>query len=77
MDSKHGKLTIALRKTAIGAAFLVVVVLALLWLAGAFHKKIGPAVQGTPITSLSGRPVGGARLVFVRKIQVPRVESSV
>ena len=30
MDSKHGKLTIALRKTAIGAGFLFVVVLALL-----------------------------------------------
>lgn len=77
MDSKHGKLSIALRQTAIGAAFLVVVVLALLWLAGAFHKKIGPGSQASSITPLPGRAAGDARLVPVRKIRIPRVESSV
>ena len=77
MNSERSKLTIALRKAAVGAGFLVVVVLALLWLAGAFHKKIGPAAQARPIASQSGRPVGDARLVPVRKIRMPRVESSV
>jgi RND family efflux transporter MFP subunit len=77
MISKRSKLTIALRKTAIGVGFLTVVTLALIWLAGAFHKKIGTTAYPGPITALSGRPIGDARLVCVRKIQMPRVESSI
>ncbi len=66
-----------LRTAAIGATFLVVVVLALLWLAGVFHKKIGAGVQYTSMAIQSGRPVGDASVVSVRKIRRPRVESSV
>ena len=77
MDSKRSRVTTALRNTAIGAGFLIVVVLALLWLAGAFHEKTGPAVEGAPSSSLSGHPIGDARLVSVRKIRIPRIESSV
>lgn len=77
MDSKRSKLTIAVRKTAIAGAFLVVVVLALLWLAGAFHKKISPTSHLGAIAPLSNRPFGDTRLVPVRKLRIPRVESSV
>jgi len=77
MDSKRSKVTKALGKTAIGAGFLIVVVVALLWLAGAFHKKIGPSDEKTPFPAVSGHAIGDVHLVSVRRIRIPRIESSV
>jgi len=77
MDSRRGKLVNVLRNSAVGAGFLIVVVMALLWLAGAFHRKIGAGPQPSSLAHSTGRPVGDARLVSVRRIRIPRVESSV
>lgn len=65
------------RLVAIGCAFTLVVVLLLLWLAGTFHRKIGPEGNGAATTVASTRPVGDARLVAARNISVPRTESAV
>jgi len=64
------------RQTAVALIFTVVVVVLLLWLAGSFHRKIdttAAAVSPEP----TGRPVGAARLIPVRVVRVPRVETAV
>lgn len=62
---------------AIGAGFLVVVVLLLMWLAGAFHRKIDEGARALGAHAATGRPVGGTPLATVRTRRIPRVESSV
>lgn len=74
MNSEVGNSGNAIRKIAVGAGFFIVVVLALLWLAGTFHKKISPA--GSQATR-SGRAIGDAQIVSARRIRIPRLESSV
>lgn len=76
MGLERGKSAEALRKLGVGAAFLVVVVLALLWLAGVFHPKIGPHSQGAAVATAVSH-VGDTQLASVREIRIPRVESSV
>ena len=61
-----------LRKLGVGAAFLVIVVLLLLWLAGTFEHKIDPSAR-----AVAARPVGDARLVTAGLKSLPRVESAV
>lgn len=66
-----------LGKVLIGITFLMVIVFLLMWLAGAFHRKVDDTARA-PGTSLSvGRPIGTTQLATVRKIRVPRIESSV
>lgn len=63
------------RLAAIGAGFIVVVVILLMALAGVFHPKIGAthvAAERPP-----GRPVGDAALVEARLIRVPAMEAAV
>ena len=64
-------------KVATGLAFAVVVVLLLLWLGGAFHRKVEDAAHEPGTSLLAGRPIGEAQLITVQKIRVPRIESSV
>lgn len=66
----------SLRKAGLGGAFLIVVVLLLMWLAGAFHRKVedSPTRPGAPITA--GRPVGNTMLVPARLVSIPRTETS-
>jgi len=64
-------------KIATGLAFSIVVVLLLIWLGGAFHPKVVDSVRGGETTLVTGQPIGKAQLVTVRKIRVPRIESSV
>lgn len=61
------------RKLAVGAVFLVVVVVLLMWLAGTFHRKIGGGVAAPT----SRRTLGSAAVVPVRLIEVPTTESAV
>ncbi len=67
------------RTVATGVVFLAIVVLLLLWLAGAFHPKIdaaGRAASGGA-EGRTGRTIGGSELVTVQSIRVPRVETAV
>ena len=67
------KIAYVLRRIAVVIGFGAVVVLLMLWLAGAFHSKIGAAGPAqTP-----SRPIGAAQVVEVRTIRVPIVESAV
>ena len=61
----------------IGAVFLVVVVLLLLWLAGTFHQKIGDTEAGLASHATAGRPLEDALLAPVRTIPIRRTESCV
>ncbi len=61
------------RQILVGAAFLVVVILLILWLMGTFHTKIPVSAGETVI----GRPLGGATLTEVRLVRVPTVETAV
>ena len=60
-----------------GVVFLVIVVLLLMWLAGAFHRKIDDASAAAAEEIAVGRPIGDAVLVPVRRISVPRIEPAV
>lgn len=57
--------------------FVVVVVVLMMWLAGAFHRKIGAVATAGESRAAPGRPVGGVPRVAARIITVPRIESSV
>ncbi len=71
------KFKAVLGKVLIGITFLTVIVLLLMWLAGAFHRKVDDTVRA-PGTGLSvRRPIDTTPLATVRKISVPRVESFV
>lgn len=61
----------AARRAALGTLFVVATVFAVLWLAGAFHRKIAPAAR----VELPPAPSGAA--VEVRRLRVPRVEAAV
>jgi len=63
-------------RLATAAAFLVVVVLLLAWLAGAFHRKIGSQIQAD-VSTRSARTVGNVHTVAARIIHLPRTESAV
>lgn len=78
------------KAAALGIAFLAVVIVLLLWLAGVFHPKIdlaeGPAEVGSaagaadaarvaPAAGLG--PADGVRLALARVVQVPQAESAV
>ncbi|NOX58167.1 MAG: efflux RND transporter periplasmic adaptor subunit [Planctomycetes bacterium] len=66
-----------LTKVATGIAFAGVVVLLLMWLGGAFHRKVDGGDQASTSVAPGGRQIGDAQLAPVRTIHVPRVESSV
>ncbi|UCG32243.1 MAG: efflux RND transporter periplasmic adaptor subunit [Phycisphaerales bacterium] len=59
-----------------GVAFIVVVVILMMWLAGVFHPKVEDSL---PISEpgRAERPVGDAVLVEVRTVRLPRTESAV
>jgi len=65
------------RKTATGVVFAVVVALLLMWLAGAFHRKIDDVTETGGAARPAGRPIGSARLVAVRVLRMPREEPAV
>ena len=67
------------RTVATGVAFLAIVVVLLLWLAGVFHAKIDDAgrAAGGESGLRTGRAVGTSELVAVQSIRVPRVETAV
>lgn len=62
---------------ATGVLFLAIVVLLLMWLAGAFHRKIEGTPAGRAHDNVAGRPIGDTVLVPVRTISVPRIEAAV
>ncbi len=64
-------------QVAIGAVFLVVVVLLLLWLAGTFHQKIGDTAAGLASHAPAGRPLEDTALATARTIRIRRTESCV
>lgn len=62
----------AMRSIGLGLGFTAVVIVLLLWLAGAFHKKVGPAqaaASSGPLRLLGNQPVAAARLVYVPMIE--------
>jgi len=61
------------RSPIIAAAFTLVVVLLMLWLAGVLHRKVGAVAGG----AVEPGPPGDARLAAVRTIRLPRYEYSV
>ncbi|MFH0981664.1 MAG: efflux RND transporter periplasmic adaptor subunit [Planctomycetota bacterium] len=63
------------RKVAVAVAFLVVVILLLVWLAGGFHRKVGSfeSVAG----AATGQAVAEAVLEPARLIRVPVTETAV
>jgi RND family efflux transporter MFP subunit len=65
-----------LRYVALGVGFTFIVILLLLWLAGAFHKKIG-AGRGAEQASRVGRLVKADKLVPARLISMPVTEPAV
>jgi len=70
--------TKAFRGILTGLAFLVAIVLLMVWLAGGFHRKIDRSPSQSQATSRhpSG-PVAGVETAPVRLRQVPRVEQAV
>ncbi len=62
---------------AAGVAFLAVVVVLMMWLAGAFHRKIDAHALERAGASIPKRPIEESRLVAVRRVRVPRYEFSV
>ncbi len=66
-----------IRPMFVGAAFLAVAVLLMLWLAGAFHRKISATGPDRAKAAAGGRPVDDSRLVAARRVRVPRYEYSV
>jgi len=62
-----------LSRVALGAVFLVLVVLMMMWLMGTFHPKV--RVGERP--PAGGRPVEGVQVVPVRVLRVPATESAV
>lgn len=58
-------------RMAIAAGMTLLVVLLMMWLLGAFHRKIGPA-EVQP----QGRPIGNAELIEVRQVSLPVIESA-
>ena len=75
LKAGSAKIGPVLRKIAVGAGFVIVVVILLLWLAGAFARKIDRAAVHGP--TVADRPVGDARLVEVTVLKTPRIESAV
>lgn len=65
------------RTVAVGAGFTVIVLLLMLWLAGAFHPKIDPGRDSAKAASAPVRPVGNAELAVVRSVTLPRIEAAV
>lgn len=68
------RIGIYLRRAAAAVGLVVVVVVAMLWLTGFFHRKVDRD-HAAPQTR--GRPVGDATLVAVQVIHVPVVETAV
>jgi RND family efflux transporter MFP subunit len=66
-----------IRSILVGVAFLAVTVLLMMWLAGAFHRKIDRADAERAVAVDARRPVDEGRLVVARRIRVPRYEYSV
>ncbi|MBN1510959.1 MAG: efflux RND transporter periplasmic adaptor subunit [Phycisphaerae bacterium] len=62
-----------LRPVVAGAAFTVVGVLLMLWLAGVFRPKVDASVSSAP----PPRPIGSRSVVEVRTVRVPNIESAV
>ncbi len=56
-----------IRPMLVGAAFLAVALLLMLWLAGAFHRKIGATGPERVMAAAGGRPVDDSRLVAARR----------
>jgi membrane fusion protein (multidrug efflux system) len=67
-----------LRTVFVGIAFVVVVVVLMLWLAGTFHRKIERSQQAGGHEAAPVRPVGAnVQIVTVEKIRVPQTEAAV
>jgi RND family efflux transporter MFP subunit len=75
----HTRLSPALRKIIVAIIFTVAVVVLMAWLAGDFHRKIGPTTAGRAEESAApGHALpGGARVEPVRLIRIPATESAV
>ena len=70
--------TVIIRRALIGLAFLVVVVLLMVWLAGGFHRKIHrSAPQAREVSVTEGERGADVETVAVRIRRVPRVETAV
>ncbi len=65
----------AVRTLIIGLVFVAIVVLLIMWLAGAFHEKV--TAERTEPPAAPGRPVGDRRIEEARILKVPREESAV
>ncbi len=64
-----------LRTVLAGVAFVVVVAVLMMLLAGVFHRKISSETVAEPASA--GRPVGNAQVVEARLIEIPTDESAV
>lgn len=64
-------------KAAAGVAFLALVVLLILWLAGTFHRKVDDAAPPSATARVQRRAANLVNTVPVRSIQMPRAESAV
>ena len=71
------KIKAAVGKVAVGVGFLTVIVVLLMWLGGAFQRKVDDSSFGIAAAPSPRRPVGDSRLADVVRIRVPRIESSV
>lgn len=65
----------AASKLIVGVCFIAIVVLLIMWLAGAFHAKVPSASGQVPATA--GRAVGDRALSEAHVLRVPREESAV
>ena len=74
LPPKSGRIV---RTIATAAGFTVVVVLLLMWLAGAFSAKIDATRAHAAAAVAGGRPVGDTPLVAARVLRTPRIETAV
>lgn len=65
------------RSILLALAFLVILVLLMMWLLGAWEEKIGESPGTQPAGQVAGRPVGDAELAEVQAIEVPVIETAV
>jgi membrane fusion protein (multidrug efflux system) len=75
-EVKRTRLRVILTRMVTAIGFLVVVVLLLAWLAGAFHHKIGTGPSSAAVLNPI-RTVGTATCESAKLIRVPRTESAV
>lgn len=69
-----------IRKITVAAVCALAVIILMIWLAGGFHRKIGPTSTGraAEASAVAGQPLpAGATVEPVRLIRVPAVESAV